>query len=87
MGSKTRLHHNSLLCFMELLNDEWLVYTFRQNWTFQFQLFKLGIGALLRAGCDCELGSFFCIATKFFGGEADTVHKAIGGGGDGDART
>ena len=46
----------------------------------------LGIDALLRgAGCDCELGSFFCIATKFFGGEADTVHKAIGGGGD--ART
>ena len=25
------------------------------------------------------MGSFFCIATKFFGGEADTVHKAIGG--------
>ena len=46
----------------------------------------LGIVALLRgAGCDCELGSFFCIATKFFGGEADTVHKAIGVGGVSDA--
>ena len=52
------------------------------------QRLRLGIDAFLRAqDATASFGSFFCIATKFFGGEraseADTMHKAIGGGGGG----